>query len=95
MVGREIVGNIEKYVLPFFEQYPNADALLTRALSEISDKEYDIYPSHRPLVAAILLVGRGDKAQALQILKTPFDKNTGHPFQETIRLIAKRVGLEL
>ena len=95
IVGREVAESIEKYVIPFFERYPDANSLLTRALSESSDTEFEIIPSHRPLVAAILLSGRGDKVQALQILKTRFDKKVGHPFQETIRLIAKRVGLEL
>jgi hypothetical protein len=95
MIGREIADNIEKHAMPFFDRYPNTDSLLTRALSETSDKEFDIFPSHRPLVAAILLSGRDDKTQARQILKTPFDKNAGHPFQETIQLVAKRVGIEL
>jgi hypothetical protein len=95
IIGHEIAANIEKYVLPFFDRYPNADSLLTRALTETSDREWDIFPSQRPMVAAILYARRGDKVQAFQILKKLFDKSARHPFQETVGLVAERLNMDL
>lgn len=90
-VGHEVLHALTTYGLPFFDQYPDSDAILERLRQGAAVP--GLPEAQRPLIQAALALAKGHRDEAADLIRQALLRSEGSGFQKTVQLIGGRLGL--
>ncbi|EMY78282.1 PF14137 domain protein [Leptospira weilii serovar Ranarum str. ICFT] len=93
ILTKEIIECLQAYALPFFSKYSSINELFDELKFDKSIP--GIFESQRPLLLAMIYKLKQNEKESIKLIQKAFHESEGSRFQETVVLLANRLGLHI
>lgn len=91
-----VAAQVEASALEWFSAYQGLEALdATLAKAKNFNDVPGVYETQAPVIRAIISSMRGNTPMARELLSSSFASHAGKPFGESIRMVGRRLGIDV